>query len=246
MSPRILASLVLAGAVVVPSAALAASPSPSAPASSTGPAPARPPCPNPHGGQCLGLLDEGTYTTVTFRTPITYQVPEGWSNLEDLPGNFLLMPPGSSLALGDAGLADYIGVYEGVAIAQRDCQSSREPGVGTTAVEMAAALAERDGLLVTEPVPVEIGGLSGVMIDIALDGSGMGCAVDDFPGTIVPLIIGNWPASLEHAQIDGIGTRLYLLDHGDSNIVIEVSDTQAPGTTADYARVVEALAFALD
>ena len=38
-------------------------------------------------------------------------------------------------------------------------------------------------------------------------------------------------------------TRLYLLDHGLTNIVIEVSDVHAsPGTLADYEPVIDALA----
>ena len=39
-------------------------------------------------------------------------------------------------------------------------------------------------------------------------------------------------------------TRLYLLDHGLMNIVIEVSDVHAsPGTLADYEPVIDALDF---
>src|SRR6476659_4891283 len=47
-------------------------------------------CPNSHGGTCLGTIPAGTYTTTTFRPPITYTIPQRWTNGEDLPGNFLL------------------------------------------------------------------------------------------------------------------------------------------------------------
>ncbi len=47
-------------------------------------------CPNPHGGSCLGNLDPGTYSTSVFDPKITYTVPAGWTNFEDLPGNFWL------------------------------------------------------------------------------------------------------------------------------------------------------------
>lgn len=230
----------------LPVPVIAASPSPS-PSATTPAATAGPPvtCPNPHGGRCLGPLSAGTYTTSRFVTPITYTVPDGWANHEDLYGNFLLLPPGSTVEAVDAGMADYIGIYQGVAIAAEDCASRPEVGVGTTPDEMAAALTARAGLRVTEPVAVEVGGLPGLMIDIAADtASGGGCVVPDLATPIVPLIIGAGPASLEHAQLDGFTTRLYLLEHDLTNIVIEVSDvTDVSGVTADYEPVIDSLVF---
>ena len=57
----------------------------------------RPACPNGEGGACLGRLSAGTYRTTVFSPGITYRVPKGWQNLEDTPGNFLLVPPGQEL-----------------------------------------------------------------------------------------------------------------------------------------------------
>jgi hypothetical protein len=205
------------------------------------------PCPNPYGGgACLGPLLAGTYETSVFRTPISYTVPEGWANYEDEPGNFLLVPPGGSLDGVDAGTSDYVGIYMGVNIMSADCVvEGPEAGVGITAEAMAAALAERRGLLVTEPVPVEVGGLSGRLIDIAIDpASDAGCQIPELDEPLVLLIIGAGPASLAHAQWSGFTTRLYILDLPSSNIVIEISDVaDAPGTTADYEGVVSGLVF---
>lgn len=51
-------------------------------------------CPHPLGGQCLGELESGRrYRTEIFTPRIAYTTPPGWSNMEDLPGNFLLLPP---------------------------------------------------------------------------------------------------------------------------------------------------------
>ena len=201
-------------------------------------------CPNPHGGACLGPLVPGTHHTSEFWTPISYTVPGGWGNYEDLPGNFLLVPPGSSLDGVDAGTSDYIGIFLNAAVAA-ECEERPAIGVGTTADAMAAALRDREGLVVTEPVPVEVGGLSGVMIDIDLDpGLAGGCFVPELSSRMWPLIIGNGPASLHHVQGPTWTTRLYLLDHGLTNIVIEVSDVYAsPGTLADYEPVIDALVF---
>ena len=70
-----------------------------------------PRCPNPNdGGSCLGALKAGTYRTTVFELPITYTVPDGWQNLEDLPGNFLLIPPGKNVGGADTGTTDYVSV----------------------------------------------------------------------------------------------------------------------------------------
>ena len=74
-------------------------------------------CPNPEGGpqnHCLGPLDPGAYTTTMFEPTLTYSVPQGWSNMEDLRGNFLLLPPGGALDGVNAGTSDYLGVYTSV------------------------------------------------------------------------------------------------------------------------------------
>jgi hypothetical protein len=102
-----------AGTSVAPATASAIGGSPLASTSSSAPAlpsaavssatPAG--CPNPDGGQCLGPIAAGTYSTVVFGPTITYTVPAGWANYEDLPGNFLLIPPGGDFAgIGPDGL----------------------------------------------------------------------------------------------------------------------------------------------
>ena len=65
-----------------PSAATSASPEPSA-ATSASPELA---CPNPNGGDCLGEIPQGTHETTTFMPALTYTVPDGWANYEDLKG----------------------------------------------------------------------------------------------------------------------------------------------------------------
>jgi hypothetical protein len=207
-------------------------------------------CPHPqglvHGGECLGPLEAGTYRTTVFTVPITVTVPEGWANYEDLAGNFLLIPPGGSIEGVDAGTSDYIGIYAGFAVADADCVSAPAVGVGTTALEVVTALADRDGLVVTEPEPTSVGGLDGYVIDIVgeLD-TDAGCRVPDFPYAIIPLVIGTGPASLEHAQVGDLWTtRLTVLDGEAGNVGIEVSDVRDSAATADdYAGVIASIDF---
>jgi hypothetical protein len=235
----------------------ASSPTASAPPAASSPTPTstpvaeptRPTCPSPHGGSCLGPLEPGTYETVRFVTPITYTVPAGWANFEDLPGNFLLIPPGGSNDGVDAGTSDYIGIYQGVeiAVAVEACRAAPDPEVGRSPEAMLAALAASPGLAVTEPEPVVIGGLEGLSADIRLV-EGWEGTCPDAPFPLVPLTIGGSPAELEHAQIPMMTTRLSILELGDTNIVIEISDIDdAPGGIGDpaYEAVIAGLVFGL-
>lgn len=201
-------------------------------------------CPNPMGGQCLGELEGGTqYRTETFTPQIVYSTPAGWSNMEDLQGNFLLLPPNRSIDGVDAGTADYLGIYSGATVSATDCTPAPMPGVGLKPDAVAAALAERPGLDVSAPREVVVGGLKGVLIDIGMEPeSKAGCKVDGGL-RIVPLFIGVGPASVEHAQGAGLRTHLYVLDHGGSNVVVEVSDVGSDKLPFNYEQVIEKLRF---
>lgn len=201
-------------------------------------------CPNPMGGQCLGALEPRTrYRTETFTPRIGYTTPAGWSNMEDLPGNFLLLPPGRSIDDVDAGTADYLGIYSGASVSAADCAPEPMPGVGLRPDAVVKALGDRAGLDVTPPRDVVVGGLPGRVIAIELErGTTAGCTVDG-DLRIVPLFVGVGPASVEHAQVPGLRTHLYVLENGGSNVVVEVSDVGRDQRPFDYERVIEQLVF---
>lgn len=122
-------------------------------------------CPNAHGGACLGTLDGTSHTTTVFQPAITYKVPAGWANYEDLPGNFLLVPPGGDLDGVDAGTSDYIGVFTSIK-PSNGCSGGGE-GAATPA-EIAAWIGKQQELAATAPKPVTVGGLHGLVMDIRL------------------------------------------------------------------------------
>ena len=157
-----------------------ASVSPMALPSSPIPSPSAAACPNPEGGECLGPLTGGTYASVEFQAGVTYTVPDGWANYEDLPGNFLLVPPSGTLEGVNAGTSDYIGMYDGTAPASANCDEVPEPGIETTPEAMAEWYVSLAGLDTTEPSPVHLGGLMGRVFDVALaKGHEEGCP---YPG----------------------------------------------------------------
>lgn len=205
---------------------------------------ARQPCPNPEGQACLGPIASGTYTTRIFlHPPITYSVPAGWSNFEDTPGNFLLVPPGGDLAGIDAGTSDYVGIYSTVA-APNGCESGTLPGVGSTAAEMAEWLAGNPGLVVSRRENVEIGGLSGFSLDLQMTpGWTQSCSYSN-GRPLVPLLIGVDRSALEHAVVDRGKTRVYLLDNDGGALAVEVYDVDDDGRDLDtYSAVVEDMSF---
>lgn len=223
-----------------PTATRAVGPSQSSTTAPGGPAAE---CPNRHGGVCLGELSAGTYQTQSFQPSLSYAVPEGWANMEDLAGNFLLLPPGRSNEGVDAGTADYLGIYSGATVSAADCSPQPMPGVGMKPQAIVDALRSRPGLEVTAPHSVSVGGLKGLTIDIeTAAGTKAGCSLPD-GNRIIPLIIGTGPADLEHAQMPNLKTRLYVLANGDSNVVVEVSDVPTDKPFTDAESVVEQLRF---
>jgi hypothetical protein len=238
--------LLLAACAAQPSAT--ASPAASVSQPTPTPSPSQlPPCPNPGGGgACLGPLAAGTYSTTVFEVPITYTVPDGWANLEDLPGNFLLIPPGGSLQGVDAGTSDYMGIYVSIAATSGDCdgpQAGQEAlGVGRTPSAIAAELATHPGVHATTPVPVTVGGLSGIVFDLTIPVSySTVCAFLEAPGAL--LIHGVPPSSFDHGMFPGLTMRLYLLEHAGGTLAIEVDDVSGGMHLDAYSAIVNRIRF---
>jgi hypothetical protein len=200
----------------------------------------RPVCPNPEGGDCLGPLEPGTYTTVSFSPAITYTVPAGWTNGEDLPGNFLLQ------------LEDdprYVGIYRDANAPYR-CEEHPDPDVSQTVSDYTRWLRRHPLLHVSRPRPVSVGGLHGVAMDIskAPGTAGKGCTYDEFEGNVPFIVGGRGPASLHHVITDAPGwkERLYLLRYRGGNVAIEISpegDSLAEYLT-EVAPILRSLRFA--
>ena len=246
-SPERRAIGLLAGVTLLATALVAAC-TPSAVPAATAPttATAAPPaCPSVHGGVCLGPLEAGTYTTRAFKTQLTYTVPDGWANFEDLPGNFLLIPPSGSNEGVDAGTSDYIGVYDGVAPISDECQERPAAGVELTPAAMGAWYARHPGMTVAGPEQVTIGGLDGVVLDLAIaEGEDGVCRFPDFDGRLVPVLIGAGPAELSHALIDDLVMRLYLLSAPTGEVIaIEIDDLPGGDTMESMTQVVEDMQF---
>jgi len=214
-----------------------------------------PPCPNPEGQACLGALKAGTsYTTTVFSPQLTYSVPaDGWNNLEDMPGNFLLVPPGQPLARVDEGTADYIGVYTSVVASRFDgsgaCGLEPVPDVDASPQAMVAWMRAQPSLRVTPARAVTVGGLHGLTVDVrTVKGAKLPSCIDAESAAKVTLFLlfsGSPPSALAHGVIPGVTMRLYLLDYNNGVLAIELDDVDEAPVTADQMSVIaEAMSFA--
>jgi Concanavalin A-like lectin/glucanases superfamily len=188
-------------------------------------------CANPHGGVCLGPVDAGTYTTTAFTPTLEYTVPAGWTNEEDLPGNFLLHRVADPQE-GDWG-GSYIGVYQNIR-ASALCAEEAEPGVGTSAAELTAWYRTVPGLEIVREAPASVGGLSGVALDFKVSEEWRSpCPLGGYIHAI-PVIIGGGVSELAHSAGAPLEMRLFLLDWAGGNVAIEVTAVLEQHTLQEY------------
>jgi hypothetical protein len=199
-------------------------------------------CPNVEGGSCLGPVAAGTYTTTVFRPTLTYTVPDGWSNFEDTPGNFLLVPPSYDLPGVNGGTSDFIGVYSTIA-APNGCEPGSAPGVGSSPEALSDWYKQHPGLDVTS-TPTTIGGRSGFVVDMRMRKDWVTACPYSNGTPIVPTIVGTGISGLDHNIGAGQAVRLYLLSNTGGTMVVEVVDIADAGHLDAYAPIVEAMAFA--
>ena len=180
---------------------------------------------------CLGPLEPGEYTTTVFEPTLTYSVPAGWANMEDLPGNFLLVPPGGDLAGVNPMTSDFIGVYSSVA-APSICDEGVDGNVERSAAAMVEWMQQQPALVVSEPLPVTVGGLDGLQIDVALSES-EACSDPAIADSYALVIIGVGPSHLTHGVVPDYRLRLMLLDSGNGVLAVELADAPAGGSDFD-------------
>ena len=127
-------------------------------------------CTPPFGGTCLGEVPAGTHTARTFRPTLTYTLPAGWTNFNDSPGNFGLVPPGGdwSAVVSGSPSMDRVGIFQRIAPTGSRCGD--DAGGVRSAAAYVRWLKANPGLRVTRPKRVAVGGLSGFVLDVGIRG----------------------------------------------------------------------------
>jgi hypothetical protein len=184
----------------------------------------------PGVNECLGVLEGGTYETTNLVPKLTYEVGEGWTHYEDVPGEFLLYPPGAELEGLDPGSTDYLGVYPSVTVP--GCDFAADPAVETTPEGFVAALEDNPDLTVSAPEAVTVGGLSGLRIVVEFPGESE-CNVVPYGG-FYPAIVGVPPTSIQHGPGPELPLQMTLLANGDDVMLIEVGDAPDASDFEDW------------
>lgn len=189
-------------------------------------------CPNAYGGVCLGDLEAGRYTTTAFKPALTYTVPDGWRNAEDLPGNFMVHRAEDSQSDEFTG-GSYVGVWQNIEAASM-CLEEAEPGVGASARELADWYRSIPDLEIVSDEQVSVGGLDGIALDFRMDKNWESeCPIEGVYHAI-PLIIGGGVSDLHHVMSADLEMRLVLLDWNEGNVVIEVTAAGTQHTLDEF------------
>jgi hypothetical protein len=202
---------------------------------------------------CLGPLDPGTYASQFFDPftsrpvrrygALSYTVPGGWLNHEDWPGFYKLAPVGASPETMIFLASDVV-----VADDADSCPEIQDPGVGTSAEDIADWLATADGLVASTPAPVSIGGLDGFRVDIAMDPAWTGtCPFSD--GARVRHLFTDRPSAtgFDWALLEEERMRLYFLDLGEERALMididSLSTAEFDAFIDEATQVVESFVF---
>lgn len=239
MTNRPLSVIVMATALALSACSANGSPiaaEPTAVPPNASPKSAEDECPYPDGAVCRGpLAAGGPYKTRLFVPVFSLQVGEGWDNTVDNPNEYQVRrsgPDGKPLDMG-------IYIFRDVAIQAATCKDEPEPGVGRTPADMAAYMSDHPGLTTTKAEAVNVGGLDGVMIEVAMAASWTKECFYSEGDPNVPLFWGtDADSGLEWGTGPAVQDRFYILDMpGGGNVLIAV---EAFGEGADFESLREA------
>jgi len=154
-------------------------------------------------------------TSRAFQPALTYTLPAGWENPEDLTDFFQLRPTGSE--------SEGIYLFRDPKPASQDasCPETAQPLVGGTSKDMIAWIRSLPGLVVSDPAPVTIGGLSGETVDLGIvNGWTASCPFANGLPT-VPLFVG---ANGDYRWVIAGAERLRLavLDAPSGTVVVDI------------------------
>jgi hypothetical protein len=212
---------VLAGQGKDGSGGIGAPTEPSAPAALT-PSPA--PTPAPQSAEPVAADS----LTVTFTAP----APNGWDQGD------------TTVTKGEEAAVEIL-EDRSVMSAYPACIYGPAPGIGRTASDIAEALAAREGMDASAPDPVEVGGLAGHVLDLAVaDGWTDTCAWWEDPGTPMVPTFGafdpknNW---FFNGVVADEQQRLYVLDKPSGGNVVVLAWASSPEIWASNEADIEAI-----
>jgi hypothetical protein len=171
---------------------------------------------------CEAPLARGRYRATFYGRTLEFEVPSpGWTWHSFF--NFRLIADESPTE----GLysSDSIDFLRDPRISTRDCQDSADRSVGHSVHDLVSWLQAAPGLTVTEPIHVNVGGLDGVQLDLALDPAWKRTCFFSEGLPAVPLIVheARWGA-YALAMVPDVSMRWYVLHTETGVLIIDIDD----------------------
>jgi basic membrane lipoprotein Med (substrate-binding protein (PBP1-ABC) superfamily)/DNA-binding SARP family transcriptional activator len=173
-------------------------------------------------GPTIAVAEQRTGTTSALGLPLGYTVPGSWS-VQEFPGRLMISPPGWT---------DWPPLVLLSEMRAAESCFAADPDVRSDAAAIAGWLAEHPGLMGGPPDPVEVGGLTGYSLDLAVvDGWTGTCPIFDSGPAVPTLFRAQIPGRSDWWQIASPGWShvYYLLDVPDAGtmaIIVEADIDQ--------------------
>ncbi len=110
-------------------------------------------------------------------------------------------------------------------IARRDCEESPDRTVGRSVDDIVSWLEDAPGLIVSEPLAADVGGLHGYQLDLELDPAWTRTCFFSEGLPAVPLIVHEAKWGAYHlAMVPEVSMRWYVLNTDDGVLIIDIDD----------------------
>jgi len=171
---------------------------------------------------CEEPLDPGRYRATFDGRTLQFEIPsEGW--MWHSYYNFRLIA--SDNPTEGVYSSDSINFLVHPAIATRDCEDSEDPSIGRSVRDIVGWLEDARGLIVTEPIPVDVGGLRGMQVDLKLDPTWKRTCFWSEGLPAVPLVEHEAEnGAYNIAMVPRVSMRWYVLDTDDGALIIDIDD----------------------
>ncbi|WP_156155882.1 hypothetical protein [Demequina phytophila] len=194
------------------------------------------------GTGCVADLAPGERASSAFVPGVELDVPGGWTIDTDTLDSFVVRFTDGTAMVDSARPA--VGVHRDARAVVDGCVETVEARAGG-ADELRAAIHHNSGVRVVRERRVALGGLAGWLVDVAPAEEWPGaCAWSSAAPAVAVLAFGAGAQPTRYAA-PGRGLRLYLLDWGGGNVVVELLGAAGGESSGDLARATQRMVDAL-
>lgn len=171
---------------------------------------------------CEAPLEPGQYRATFYGRTLEFEVSSsGW--IWHYFYNFRLIAdetPTEGLYTSDS-----INFLPDPRVASRDCEETPDRSVGHSVDDLVSWLEDAPGLVVSDPIAVNVGGLHGFRLDLEIDPTWKRTCFYSEGLPAVPLILhkARWGA-YTLAMVPDMSMRWYVLRTGDGVLIIDIDD----------------------